>query len=261
MANPGIDTNTATVREEIARARDILRARAARVEDGTRNSEDFLRRYLRILGLQAVGQFADGMAALSEGVTALGASHAAHAERLTVLEQDLLALARALPSATAHAGTLRAADVYTRAAERLALEERRGIEGAEIGEACEEWMSTAAAVAGVALAPASAEDLASRPEGSAGLVSAMFLFDALSEPEAAAVASSSRRVLARGGLLLAVFDPVLASQGIVRPVGRRPVASPGVLTGILRDAGLAVLTDQPLDEATRGPRLVLARRD
>ena len=284
MSSSTPDTNTAKVREEIARAREILRARAERTGPGGPVNDEFLRRYLRILSLQAVGQFSEAMASTAEGVTALTASHAAHGERLTALEQDLLALVQdlahggwptgrldelsarvsRLEADAGHTATYVAADdLYDRIAARLAdvvRDRGQGVSGCEVGYAPGAWYAAAERVARVRFARTTTEELASVPAGTVAVISGLFLFDAASEPEATRVVIDAHRVLGVGGVLFAVFDPLQASAAIVRPRGHRPVAAPGVLADILGAAGFRGVVDAPLDQGAVGPRVIVAHR-
>jgi hypothetical protein len=283
MSSSTPDTTTAKVREEVARAREILRARAERAGRGDPASDEFLRRYLRILSLQAVGQFSEAMASTAEGVTALTASHAAHGERLVALEQDLLALVQdlghrdwpsgrldelsarisRLEAGAGHRAGIAAADVYDRIAARLAAvigDDGRGSSGREIGCAPDPWYAAAARIAAVRLARTTTAELASVPTGAVPVVSALFLFDASSEPEATRVAVDAHRALGVGGVLFAVVEPLQPAVAIVRPHGQRPVAAPGILADILTAAGFRRVVDVPLDDGAVGPRVITAHR-
>jgi hypothetical protein len=98
------------------------------------------------------------------------------------------------------------------------------------------------------------------PTASARVISAVFLFDTTSEPEAARVASEVYRVLAGDGVLFAAFDPLQVSAALARERGRRPVSAPGVLADILENAGFWRVEDAPLDPGGAGPRVVVAHR-
>ena len=286
MSTSTPDTNTARVRQEIARAREILRARAEREDGSSRGDEAFVRRYLRILSLQAVGQFSEAMASLSEGVTALTASHVSHGERLTSLEQDLLALVRdlsrggwppdqlqdlaarvaRLESGTAAAARHVSADAlfdHIAAALREAVRPVGAgddVSGFEIGDAGDVWTASASRRARVELASTPPDDLVDRPTGSVAVVSAVFLFDRTNEAEATRILAEVQRVLRPDGVLFAVFDPLQVSAGAHRTPGRRAVAAPGVLADIVGAAGLQRLVDVPLDEGGAGPRVIVASR-
>lgn len=276
-------TTTERVRDEVRRARDILRQRAA--SEGApalaAGSEDFVRRYLRVLSLQAVGQFSDAMSGLSDGLAAVVEQGSAQGERVAQLEQDLLALVHHLISE----GTL--GEGGPTLLERVeALEQRQGADGPasvgtltlyaamsrvladaapgrpaggglEIGVADLTWLD-AAATAGVPLRPLAMDALQTHPPASLDLVSAAFIFDALGAAEAAAAAARVHRVLRPDGVLVAVIETLAVCQ-VPRPVGHRPVSAPGVLADILAAAGFSRVADAALPLPGAHARVLTAR--
>lgn len=281
----------AQVREQVTRARQTLAARSMRSnsEGAADDQGDFVRHYLRFLSMQAVGKFTETLNRLAGGLDMLSRRTSELQIRMTHDEQDMLRLVAALervhdlPDAvaaleariaraeaglattrettTAGGGTL--PEFIAAAARQLrqttAVLPRSG-RAISLGTMLPGW-SDAVKQAGFRVTESTDENLATLPIDCAGLLTALFTFDAMSVTDARRTLGRCRRVLHGGGVLFLIAD--------VMPMDPRPdwlashdprLTTPSDLANLVRECGFDRVSHHPLDVAAPVCHVVIGRR-